>query len=328
MSGYAVRKEFMREFRGLGVNSRRMSVMIVASYVLQLMAAIGLGSWLLRSPLSLPTGLGLAVLMFFIGTRLRGFNNIVHECSHFTFTRRREDNVLFGSLCASLVLGSFADYRYEHMTHHAHLGDYEKDLDLQGIRNFRLEDPLTPKTILRHALTPLFGLHLPYYLNVNLSGRDGEPYRVMKFGLIAAAIVFLVLDPLAALLLVWVPFVWVYPAINFWTDCVDHGGIVGTGDELEASRNFVLPKQLRAILFPRNDCYHLVHHLFPQVPAHHLDACHKQLLAHPDYRARTEGGHARGSIGSRETMTTVKKACELERVRAAVISEAESTPAL
>ena len=305
MSGHAVRQQFIQKFRGLSVNTRQISGMIVASYGLQVMATIGLGYWLLQQPLTLPTGLGVAVVVFFIGTRLRGFNNIVHECSHFTFTQRREDNVLFGSICASLVLGSFRDYRDEHMTHHAHCGDYDKDLDLHGIRDFRLEDPLTPRTILRHALTPLLGLHLRYYVNVSLSARDGEAYRALKIGLIAAAIVFLVLDPLAALLLVWVPFVWVYSALNFWTDCVDHGGLVGSADDLESSRNLLMPKQLSVILFPRNDCYHLIHHLFPQVPSRHLDACHKQLLTHPDYWARTEGSRAQGSMGNRKTMKAV-----------------------
>lgn len=274
--------------------------MIVASYIAQVIAAIGLGYWLLQSPLSFSGGLGLALLVLFIGTRLRGFNNIVHECSHFTFSRRREDNVLLGSISASLVLGTFADYRDEHMTHHAHLGDYDKDLDLRGIRDFRLEEPLTPKTILRHALTPLLGLHLPYYLNVNLSARDGEAYRALKIGLIIAATVFLALDPLAALLLVWIPFVWVFSAINYWTDCIDHGGLVGSEDELDSSRNFLVPKQLRVFLFPRNDCYHLVHHLFPQVPAHHLDDCHRLLLTHPDYRARTESSPAHGVAENRK----------------------------
>lgn len=300
MSGHAVRQKFLREFRVLSTHSRRASVIIIASYVAQVIAAMGLGYWLLQSALSFATGAGLAFVMFFIGTRLRGFNNIVHECSHFTFTRRREDNVLFGSICASLVLGCFADYRDEHMTHHAHLGDYEKDLDLQGIRDFRLEEPLTPRTILRHALTPLLGLHLPWYLNVNLSARDGAGFRAFKIGLIAAAVVFLVLDPLAALLLVWLPFVWVYSAINYWTDCIDHGGLVGSGDELDSSRNFLVPRQLRVLLFPRNDCYHLVHHLFPQVPARHYDACHEQLLTHPEYRARAEATPAQAPAGGRE----------------------------
>jgi fatty acid desaturase len=307
MSGHAVRQQFVKEFRNLRGHSRLISGMIVASYVLQTISAMGVGYWLLQQPLTFLTGLGLAVVMFFIGTRLRGFNNIVHECSHFTFTLRREDNVLLGSICASMVLGSFRDYRDEHMTHHAHCGDYDKDLDLQGIRDFKLEAPLTPRTILRHALTPLLGLHLRQYVSVNLSARDGEPYRVLKIGLIAAAVVFLVLDPLAALLLVWVPFLWVYTAINFWTDCIDHGGIVGTEDDLESSRNFIVPKQIRVILFPRNDCYHLIHHLFPQAPARHLVECHEKLLTNPDYRARTEGSRVQAPFGDSKTMGAVNK---------------------
>ncbi len=86
MSGHAVRQQFMKEFRGLRGNTRRISGMIVVCYVLQVVAATGLGYWFLQQPLTLPTGLGVAVVMFFIGTRLRGFNNIVHECCHFTFT--------------------------------------------------------------------------------------------------------------------------------------------------------------------------------------------------------------------------------------------------
>jgi len=289
MSGHTVRKEFIREFRGLSVNSLGVAITIVASYLLQMLVAIGVGYWLLQMPASWLTGLALVAIIFFIGTRLRGFNNIVHECSHFSFTQERDHNVLFGRLCVSLLLGTFADYREWHMTHHAHVGDYDKDLDLQSIRSFRLEDPLTPLTLLRHIVTPLLGLHLRYMPKVSLSARDGTRYRVLKLGLIAAAGAFFVLDPLAAFLLVLVPFVWAYSTINYWTECIDHAGLVGSEDELEASRNFIVPKQIRAILFPRNDCFHLIHHLFPQVPVQHFDACHARLLEHPDYKAQAMG---------------------------------------
>jgi fatty acid desaturase len=307
MSGHAVRQQFLRQFRELSVNSRQGAALIVASYILQVMSAIGLGYWLLQQPLTLLTGLGLAAVMFFIGTRLRGINNIVHECSHFAFTQRKEDNVIFGSICSSLLLGCFRNYREMHMSHHAHCGDYEKDLDLQGSRAFRLEDPVTPRAILRHALTPIFGLHFRRLPSFNLSAQDGELYRALKIGLIAAAIGFLVLDPVAALVLVWVPFLWVYSAINYWTECLDHAGLVGSEDELESSRNFIVPKRLRVLLFPRNDCYHLIHHLFPQVPVHHLDACHEILLTHPHYRARIERDGAEGSFGNPRTMEAVGK---------------------
>jgi fatty acid desaturase len=280
----------MRNFRGLHKNTRFLAISIVAFYAAQVVLAIILGSWLLQHDLTWASGLGLGALVFFIATRLRGFNNIVHECSHYTFSVNREDNRILGSICASLNLGCFRDYRDEHLTHHAHVGDYEKDMDLHGIEDLRLEAELTPKTVLRHILTPILGLHFPYYLNPNFSAKDGRIYWMLKMSLVGAAILFLLIDPLAALVLVWLPFLWVFTAINYWTDCIDHGGIVGNEDELDASRNLVVPKMLRAILFPRNDCFHLVHHLFPLIPANHLEACHNELLHNRSYNQRVTGG--------------------------------------
>ncbi len=289
MSGYTVRREFMRNFRGLEKNPRILAISIVAFYAAQVVLAIILGSWLLRQGLTWASGLGLSACVFFIATRLRGFNNIVHECSHYSFSANREDNRILGSICASFNLGCFRVYRDEHLTHHSHVGDYEKDMDLHGIQDLKLEADLTPKTVLRHILTPIFGLHLPYYLNPNLSAEDGRIYWLLKISLVAAAILFLLVDPLAALVLAWLPFLWVFTAINYWTDCIDHAGIVGNDDELEASRNFVVPKVIRAILFPRNDCFHLVHHLFPLIPANHLEICHKELMQNPAYNQRVTG---------------------------------------
>lgn len=288
MSGHAVRQEFLPQFRGLSANSRPMAYAVFLFFVAQLLGAIALGYWLLTLPLTVVSGLGIAAVMFFIGTRLRGFNNIVHECCHYAFSVDRHDNAVIGSLSASIVMGSFRDYRDEHLTHHAHLGDYEKDLDLQGIRHFRLEDDLTPRTIIRHLLTPILGLHLPKYVSVNLSARDGAAYRWFKLALIAVAVLFLVYDPLPALLLVWLPFLWIYTGINYWMDCIDHAGLVHSDDELDASRNVndALPKFVSKILFPRNDGYHLIHHLFPQLPVHHFERCHDLLMENSEYRAR------------------------------------------
>lgn len=286
MSGHAVRQNYLREFTGLKRNSQLSAFAIVTNYVAQVVIAMGVGYWILQQPTSWFTWIGVALAVFFIGTRLRGFNNIVHECTHGTFTQEREDNVLLGSFCASMVLSCYHDYRDEHMTHHAHLGDYEKDMDLKGIRDLHLEEQLSAKTILRHVVTPFVGLHLPFYLGMNLSGRDGVGFRYFKMGLISTAIVFMLVDPIAALLLVWIPFLWVYSSINYWTDCMDHAGLLENGDELEASRNILAPLPLKLLLFPRNDCYHLVHHLFPQVPSGQLEQCHQKLLTNPNYSAR------------------------------------------
>lgn len=288
MSAHTLRKKFVVEFSGLRAYSRLVATTIVGSYILQIVIAVALGFFILKSSVTLAKGLSLAFLIFFIGTRLRGINNIVHECCHFSFTDRRGDNIVFGRLCASLILGCFSAYRAQHMTHHAYLGDYEKDLDLQGIQGFRLEEPLTAKTIVRHALTPVFALHLPKYLTIDLSARDGRTYLLIKLGLLAVAVFLLILDPVAAILLVWIPYVWIFTAINYWTDCVDHGGLLGKKDELALSRSLALPTPLRLILFPRNDCYHLEHHLFPRVPARHLGKCNKILEQDPSYFQATK----------------------------------------
>lgn len=288
MSGKTVRQQFIKEFRSLRRNSEAIAALTLAAYIAQIMVSVSLGYWLLQLPFAAATGVALGCLALFTGTRIRGLNNIIHECSHFSFCESRKANILFGRLCASMLLNCFRDYREEHLSHHAHLGDYENDLDFQRLRRLRLEEPLTSGTVLRHVLTALSGLHLPYYVNINLRPGDGEGFRALKIALIAAATAFLVVAPVEAIILVWLPFLWVYPAINYLTDCVDHGGLIEAGDELEASRNLPVPGPLRVLLFPRNDCYHLVHHLFPQVPADRLRACHVRLLSHPEYRARAE----------------------------------------
>ncbi len=289
MSGQYVRRQFMSSFKLLQKQGRGQAIVIVAFYIAQVLACVALGTWLLQGPITWGTGIAVGVLVFLIATRLRGFNNIIHECSHYTFSNTRDDNRVLGSVCAALILGSFRDYRDEHLTHHAHLGDYDKDMDLHGIQALHLEAPLTPKTVLRHIATPFLGLHFPYYLNPNFSSKDGLVYWILKMSLVGAAMVFLLVDPLAALIMVWLPHLWVFTALNYWTDCIDHGGLVEAGEELESSRNFIVPQPIRAILFPRNDCFHLVHHLFPQIPARHLESCHHKLLENPVYRERNEG---------------------------------------
>ncbi len=285
MSGKDIRRTFMRRFAAFSKQRRIVAFAIVASFATQILAAVLFGHWLLHSQIG-PLGRAAfaGIVMLFIGTRLRGLNNIVHECSHATFAVQRGDNALCGRFCAALILGCFTDYRADHLTHHAHLGDYAHDRDLQGIRALRLEAPLTLRTILRHIVTPLLGRHLRYYLHPNFSARDGRVFLALKLGLVAAAAALAVLAPLTALLFVALPYLWVFTALNYWTDCIDHAGILASGDELTASRNVRVPGWLRVLLFPRNDCFHLVHHLFPQVPSQHLGACHRQLLEDPDYR--------------------------------------------
>jgi len=115
---------------------------------------------------------------------------------------------------------------------------------------------------------------------------DGNVFSALKTLLIASVIVYTMAFPLAGLLFIVAPFALVYSALNYWADCMDHAGLITAGDDLETSRNVLAPGIVRWVFFPRNDCYHLVHHLFPQIPARHLAGSHDLLSNDPTYRSR------------------------------------------
>lgn len=286
MTGQELRKKFMRQFVGMTKYSKREAWLIVGLYLSQIGASVLAGHYLLNLPLSWATGFLMLLTAVFIGTRLRGLNNIVHECTHSSFCEDREDNVTIGRLCASLLIGCFKEYKDDHLSHHAHLGDYDQDREMGPIEKFALHEPISSRTILRHILTPLMGRHLKMYSGINLAGSDGPLYLAFKLVLLVGMAVFTLIQPVTSLLFVLLPLFYIFPTLNFWTDCLDHAGIVGEDDELEATRNVLAPLPLRLLFFPRNDCFHLVHHLFPQVPARHLEVAHDRLSEDASYKKK------------------------------------------
>lgn len=286
MSSQELRRKYNRQLTGLSKLSNVQGWLLVGFFVAQIILAAIAGHFLIESPNSaLEIGLAL-FLMLFIGTRFRALNNVVHETSHASFVEDRQHNVLIGKFCSAVTLGCYLDYRDEHLSHHAYVGDYEKDLDFKGIETLALHEPLTRGTVMRHVLTPFVGRHLPYYLHLNRSTRDGKAFVWLKIALLVSVLVVAFLAPLTALLFLVVPFVLVYSALNYWADCMDHAGLVGGPDELDKSRNILAPRLIGWMFFPRHDCFHLVHHLFPQVPARHLEATHALLANDEIYQSK------------------------------------------
>jgi fatty acid desaturase len=284
MSAKTVRRAFRQEFKDLPRNDVWTAAAVFASYPLVILASITLGAVLIADP-GPGAWLGVAALAVIIATRLRGLNNIVHECSHYTFTHSIRANVVYGRIAATLLLGGFRKYAREHATHHTFLGDHQEDKDFENLQVFKIDQPVTWRSLLRHIATPILGLHLRRYFPVDFSFEDGRLVGLGKLGLLAAVTAGVWVGPWTTVLLVLVPYLYVMTAINYWNDCVDHAGLIGESDDLHASRNLILPQPLRWLLFPRNDCFHLVHHLFPSVPTRHLPACHRRLMSDPAYAA-------------------------------------------
>lgn len=227
------------------------------------------------------------IAVAWIGSRLRALGNMVHECSHRTFVRGSKANHRIGQLLCFALFEDFAAYTAEHRSHHLYLGDPVRDRDLRSRRALFDRLGAFGPAYVRSALLllPLRG----YLRPIVWSRGDSNAVRAARLGVCAAVCAF------AALVAGWssfalffvVPYATTYQMLRFLSDAADHAGLLDAADELDRSRNHA--HRCRVVnwcLFPRNDQYHLVHHLFPAVATRHLPRLHATLLGDPIYAAR------------------------------------------
>ena len=229
------------------------------------------------------------LVAFFIATRFRALGNMLHEACHGMFVRGKRANRFFGHVLAILDLTALEPYTREHFTHHQHLGHPEKDLDFLSRRKLGFAEP-TDNFARRHLLRPLLLGHLSTFVRPVLwSGTDPWLVTLGRWafygGLLALA--QWGLGWKAFLLFYLVPYFVAYQVVRYWSDAVDHAGIIGEQDEFYRTRNHIFRWGLiNRIIFPRNDQFHLVHHLFPAVPTTRQPHVHEILMKDPEYSDR------------------------------------------
>lgn len=161
-------------------NSTVLASAIVATYIFSIFASIGVG-WVASERLdSVDAMIIKLILGVFVGTRLRGINNIVHECSHYSFVAIRSWNVFFGKLCSALLFKSYATYKEEHRSHHSYLGNYEMDKDFHRLQPLEIEKEITLSRIVLHLVRPIAGLHILYYVSFDMRMQDGLLFGTFK----------------------------------------------------------------------------------------------------------------------------------------------------
>lgn len=291
--GMQIRKNFRSEaMRRHQKGTPLGASLIIASQIAwgALAAAASLAAFQATAWVSVPAYIAAA---FFIGTRFRALSNLMHECSHYALTTDREWNNTFGRLLSIPLLSSFDRFRHTHFSHHQHTGDSALDLDFLGYESFRFDEPLTRSAIFRHLRVTLTLRHVPSFVGKTFFVRS-EPhvYNVLRLAYAAAILALLAFyGPLSVegfivIGYLIIPYAITFQIINYWTDVVDHAGLFDNVDELLQTRNAVIRNPIfRAILFPRQDCFHLVHHLFPHVPVAHLPTFHEKLMVMPNYAA-------------------------------------------
>ncbi|MBU8894133.1 fatty acid desaturase [Corallococcus sp. M34] len=243
-----------------------------------LMAAAPVAGWALYPLVAL-----------FIATRFRAVGNMLHEASHGILVRGKRNNRRLGQLLAVLDFTSLETYAREHFTHHLHLGHPEKDLDFVPRQRFGFADATRP-FVRDHLLRPLLLVQLPSFVRPLVFHRQDSGWvRVGRLAYVAGllALAHWGVGWRAFCLFFLLPWGVLYQVVRYWSDAMDHAGIIGAPDEFHRARNHIFAwGWLNRLLFPREDQYHLTHHLFPAVPTAHQGRVHQLLLLDADYAAR------------------------------------------
>lgn len=270
--------------------------------------AAGLGHWLMFSGHPVISSLVHPLIWYFCALRLRGFEALLHEASHFSWTKRRYLNdVLANFLVALPVFATVAGFRHNHILHHVRFGTI-LDTDKMWLDGIRAEDidRSSPKSFLGDLIARLGQYHLIYWRTVS-SSRSALLYSIAWHGIVILALTV----PLGfeEALLVWVtyylvPFVLFLPPIRLLVESGEHVYRDST-TVFEASVN-TKSTLLRWLLYPHGDSYHALHHLVPSIPHHSLKRAHDYLC---DTDPSGYGQHQRYRLGILCQPTKIPTAC-------------------
>jgi fatty acid desaturase len=229
--------------------------------------------------------------VFWIGRQLRALENLVHEASHFNWSRQqRVVNDILATVLAVAPTGAWlSGYRRSHLVHHGRFGS-AADPDRRRYEELAIED-MDRTSLLRFAVG-LARRFWPYQRGWLLGTLGENPLLAVLPAMWAAA--FIVLPAwalqgfraagIAAAMWAGAYFL-VLPVIRFVAESGEHM-YRGTTTVFDATISNVGLAH-RVIFHPHGDGYHTVHHMWPGVPHHQIARLHRLLLANDPQYATT-----------------------------------------
>ena len=228
-----------------------------------------------------------------IASRMRAFENLVHEASHNNLFATASWHQRLELLYAFPVFRIVQDYRQSHVIHHQHLGDPEKDPDVRRLHDLGLQNlPDRPYWY-------LFGLPMTGFLTYEYLTTTFREFwasstsRVSKTLFWATIMLVLTYNGLLDQFLKYylVPFFVILPVTRYWAETAEHLGLDLRGSFGNSRTNIGFIH--RWYLNPHNDGYHAVHHLNSQVPFHQLPDAHRHLMEKSEqFRQKTVISHS------------------------------------
>jgi fatty acid desaturase len=244
-------------------------------------SAVGVVVWL--SHLMAP----LAVLV--IANRQRALGNILHDAGHRNLCRNRFSNDLAARiLVAPLLFASLTSYRQAHFKHHLALGDDRADPDLLPIPDHPPTHWLA--SYARHlcswrAWLGSAGGHL-----IARQVRVASKFYILAWWItgVGTLLVLAGSDFTIAFVLLWLlARATFFHLITTFREMCDHYGLC-PGGVFSFTRDMACHGIWRELIHPRNNGYHLTHHLLPAVPYYHLPDAHELLRQTPAFQERSQ----------------------------------------
>lgn len=216
------------------------------------------------------------LVIWLIGGRMIALAEVFgHDSVHYSLFKRRSLNYNLQFLWFWPVFETWERYREEHFRHHSKLltpedpayVDYERwGLFEKGKNNYYWV----------WFVRPFLLFDTPYIIkNTWQCMVTDKKFRYPLLGFWSVVLTICALTgSLKLLLLYWfVPMLWCYPALLFWSETGEHFRADG-GEKTRSTYGFL------ECLFisPHNDRFHYVHHRFPQIPWFQLKKATKALV--------------------------------------------------
>lgn len=228
------------------------------------------------------------LVVLVMSNRQRALGNILHDAGHRNIWRDKGLNDFVAhALVAPLLFASLSRYRETHFQHHLELGRRQGDPDLipgqDDLPSFWMVSYTRCLLSWTNWLGSL-GSHL-FTQEVSLRSKAfitgwwacfGGVLALVGGGDFALAFVSLWLISRATL----------FHCITTFREMCDHFGLL-PGGVFGFTRDMVCRGPWRWIIHPRNNGYHLTHHLLPAVPYYRLPEAHTLLCQLPMFEDRS-----------------------------------------
>ena len=232
-------------------------------------------------------GWWIPLALLLIGNRQRALGNILHDAGHRNLSRdARANDRVANTLVAPLLFASLSHYRALHFTHHLALGDARRDPDFLPV----------PSGPARHWSLRFAGAALSWRTwRGSIGGHLVERTvplatkgRILAWWVVLLISLDLVggLDFVVAFVVLWFGArATVFHLITTFREMCDHVGLE-PGGIFSFTRDVRTRDLWRWVIHPRNNGYHLTHHLCPAVPYYRLPDAHRMFSRLPAYRDR------------------------------------------